>query len=159
MDLIRIVSPTHIIQFNNHKDCHDHSELPPLTLEFIKSNFGWSFVTNQVPQPQQLVSDIGLFSSNNLELLKKLRQHGANSPILISSANDERSSDSGEDEEDEDTFAFSGRKRLHKDTSSSNKKGRYDELTSNGAVVNREWLTDLKCKLFLLSSFKCAKNS
>lgn len=157
--MIKQISPTHIVQFINKNYKGNSLELPPLTPQFIKSNFGWSFITNQIPQPQQLVSDIGLFSSNNLDLLKKLRLHGTNTPILLSSGTDEGSSDSEQEDEEDNTYVFNGNKRVHGNTSSKcSKKGRY-EIASNGDVVEKEWLTDLKCKLFLLSSFNSKKIS
>ena len=169
LDIVRTVSPTFIIQLLHTPSVYSNdvpSSLPPLTPQFLSSNPGLSLKQEQMPQPQQLVSDIGFFSCSNLDTLKSLRSQGTSSPIVVSSATEEdegassgKESDCEEVDEvlkiDDDTGMVS-RKRLETGSGSSgSKKARFDYNIGRdvGSVVEREWSSTLQCKIYLMRSF------
>lgn len=46
LDVIRIVQPSHIIQFNYTSQENTNKNLPPLTEDFLMSTPGWAFVVD-----------------------------------------------------------------------------------------------------------------
>lgn len=46
LDVIRIVQPSHIIQFNYTSQENTNKNLPPLTEDFLMNTPGWAFVVD-----------------------------------------------------------------------------------------------------------------
>ena len=47
LDVIRIVQPSHIIQFNYTSQENTNKNLPALTEDFLMNTPGWAFVVNE----------------------------------------------------------------------------------------------------------------
>ena len=47
LDVIRLVQPTHIVQFNDAAKEHANKNLPKITAEFLRETPGWAFTVDE----------------------------------------------------------------------------------------------------------------
>ena len=168
-DVVRSVKPSHIIQLDLGSSCRSNvAELPSLTPAYLSSAEGWSLQPDQAPKPQQLVSDIGLFSSVDTKVLyasrKKVTTPG--SPITISSDSEEElcvvDSDDEELTKGDDPSEIKG--AGSEKPSHSSKKARTDDESKQengegqrGVASEREWSAGLQCGVCVVKVWKTGR--